>query len=44
MGQKNDANRKALSLYPFVIVISFKNISLNFDFIYFFSRFSNVKA
>ena len=34
MGQNFDVNRKALSLYPFVA--SFKEISLNSDFIHFF--------
>ena len=34
MGQNFDANRKALSLYPFVA--SFKEISLKSDFIQFF--------
>ena len=34
-GQNFDVNRKALSLYPFVA--SFKEISLTFDFIHFFS-------
>ena len=33
-GQNLDANRKALSLYPFVA--SFKEISLKSDFIHFF--------
>ena len=33
-GQMIDANRKALSLYPYVA--SFKEISLKFDFIQFF--------
>ena len=33
-GQNFDVNRKALSLYPFVV--SFKEISLTSDFIHFF--------
>ena len=33
-GQNLDVNRKALSLYPFVV--SFKEISLKSDFIHFF--------
>ena len=37
-GQNFDVNRKALSLCPFSV--SFKNISLNSDFIHFFSCFS----
>ena len=34
-GQNFDVNRKALSLYPFVV--NFKEISLKSDFIQFFS-------
>ena len=34
-GQNFDVNRKAISLYPFVA--SFKEISLKFDVIHFFS-------
>ena len=36
-GQKLDVSRKALSLYPFVA--SFKEISLNSDFIHFFFHY-----
>ena len=40
--EKHDANKKALPLYP--VVVSFKNICFNFDYVYiFFSRFSSVK-
>ena len=42
MGEKNNANRKALSLYPFVV--SFKNMSLNFDVTYFFFKFFQCKS
>ena len=39
-GQTFDFNRKPLSLRPFFT--SFKQISLNFDFIYIFKRFSTL--
>ena len=36
-GQNFDVNRKVLSLYPFVV--SFKEISLKFDFLHFIHFF-----
>ena len=38
---ENGAERKTLSLYSFVV--SLKNISLNFDFIFFFQDFQMLK-